>query len=74
MVGSTGAVWIDADGDGRRTSAFDYARRLVQEAAGDVTKLVLGLAAYDEAVASQVAGLLRGERVSDAELAARLGL
>ncbi len=29
VIGMTGAVWLDADGDGKRTSAFEYARRIV---------------------------------------------
>jgi hypothetical protein len=70
VIGSTGAVWIDADGDGKRTSAAEYARRLVQTHGGDVPKLVQALASHDEAVAVHVAALLhaRGVAVLDAEL------
>jgi hypothetical protein len=70
VVGSTGAVWIDADGDGRRTSAFAYAERLVMKHAAEVPALVRGLADYDEAVAAQAAALLyaRGFPVRDAEM------
>src|SRR5439155_16790108 len=28
VIGATGAVWVDADGDGQRTCAYEYARRL----------------------------------------------
>jgi hypothetical protein len=76
VVGSTGAVWIDGDGDGKRTSALEYARRLLREAGEDWRKLVQALGGYDEAVAAQGAGLLqaRGVRVQDVEVreAARL--
>jgi hypothetical protein len=70
VVGSTGAVWFDGDGDGKRTSALEYARRLVREAGEDWRKLVKALGAHDEAVAAQAAGLLqaRGVRVQDAEV------
>ena len=56
-LGISGAIWIDADGDGKRTSAHKYARRLVDTGGGDMTKLLASLADYDEAVASQAAHL-----------------
>lgn len=59
VVGATGAVWLDADGDGRRTAALDYARRVVDAAHGDWRAAVRALAGYDDAVAAQAAGLLR---------------
>jgi hypothetical protein len=64
VIGSTGAVWLDADGDGKRTSAAEYARRLLRDAGGDWPKVVKALADYDEAVAAQAAGLLRAKGVS----------
>ena len=63
VIGLTGAVWLDADGDGRRTSALDYARKAVGDGA-DWRKAVAALAGHDEAVAAQAAGLLRGRGVS----------
>lgn len=60
VVGSTGAIWIDVDGDGRHTSALEYAGRLVREAAGDFGKLCEALSPYDEAVATQAASLWPG--------------
>ena len=30
LIGSTGAVWIDGDGDGKRTSAYEYATKLLE--------------------------------------------
>jgi hypothetical protein len=64
VLGSTGAVWLDADGDGKRRSAWDYARRLERVAGADASKLVASLGAYDEAVATQAAGLLQARGVS----------
>ncbi len=55
----TGATWIDADGDGKPTSAHAYAESLVKQAAGDIPALLKLLASYDEAVAAQVASLLQ---------------
>src|SRR5262249_15164060 len=40
VIGLTGAVWVDGDGDGKRTSARDYARKLMGEANADWPKLV----------------------------------
>ena len=58
VVGSTGAIWIDADGSGDFTSAFEYASRLVAEFAADFSRLMKQLADYDEAVAAQAARIL----------------
>src|SRR5690606_7137118 len=40
LVGCSGAVWIDADGDGRKTSARDYAAAIVEQTRGDVAALI----------------------------------
>ncbi len=64
VLGSTGAVWLDADGDGGRTSAFAYAQRLVRDAGEDWRCAVQSLADHDEAVAAQVAGLLQARGIS----------
>ncbi len=58
-LGATNPIWIDADGDGRFESARDYAARLVREHGRDLSQLQAGLAGYDEAVAFQVASILR---------------
>ncbi|MGN6544584.1 MAG: CehA/McbA family metallohydrolase [Aureliella sp.] len=63
-LGCSGAVWVDGDNDGRRTSAREYAERIVARAGQDWPKLVLDLARYDEAVAAQVAHLLNRSGVS----------
>ena len=58
VIGSTGAVWIDADGSGEFNSAFDYARRVVEDSKSDTDQLIKRLSDYDEAVAAQAARLL----------------
>jgi hypothetical protein len=72
VLGSTGAVWLDGDGDGNRTSAFAYAQRLVRDAGDDWRRVVRALADYDESVAAQATGLLqaRGVSVAGAEVRA----
>lgn len=71
IVGSSGAVWIDGDGDGKRTSAYGYAQRILQ-AKDAPAKLVNQLIEHDEATAAQFAGLLqaRGISVQDADISA----
>jgi hypothetical protein len=59
LIAVTGAVWIDADGDGRRTCAEEYARRLTESVGNDTGKLMTALADYDESVAVQAAAVLR---------------
>lgn len=76
-MAATGAVWIDADGDGRPTAAYDYAQRLVQQS-NDLPELLERLATYDAATAAQAAhlyqatgrSLLRPEALNDISLAA----
>jgi hypothetical protein len=72
VLGATGAVWLDADGDGKRTSAREYAERLWREADGKWPGLVKALGGYDEAVAAQAPSLLRarGTRPDDAAVLA----
>jgi hypothetical protein len=59
QVGISGAVWLDADGDGRPTPAYDYARHLVERTRGDVQALLGALVPFDEAVAAQAAHLVQ---------------
>lgn len=54
-LGVSGAVWVDGDGDGRRSSAIDYAWRLYGEVRGDLGAAVALLAGFDAAVATQFA-------------------
>ncbi len=58
-IGCSGAVWLDVDGDGRHSSARDYAERLVTAAKGDWKKLIASLGDYDDAVGAQAAHLVR---------------
>ena len=58
-IGCSGAVWLDVDNDGQRTSARDYAERVVAAAGNDWVKLVASLSNYDESIAAQVAHLIR---------------
>ncbi|MGI8979634.1 MAG: CehA/McbA family metallohydrolase [Pirellulaceae bacterium] len=57
VIGASGAVWLDGDGDGRKTPAYEYAREAVKESGGDLKKLLVRLADYDEAVAALAAHL-----------------
>jgi hypothetical protein len=59
VLGSTGAVRVDADGSGGFDSAFDYADRAVRAAGGDVARAAAGLATHDQAAAAQAAARLR---------------
>jgi len=59
VLGISGATWFDGDGDGRKSSAREYAERAVAAAAGDPAQLVAELAKYDAAVATQAAHLYR---------------
>jgi dienelactone hydrolase len=70
VVGATGAVWVDFDDDGKRTSAYEYARKLWETSNHDPRKFVPSLADYDEAASIQAAGLLTaiGNSIDDADL------
>ncbi|VTR92990.1 hypothetical protein : Uncharacterized protein OS=Planctomyces maris DSM 8797 GN=PM8797T_17112 PE=4 SV=1 [Gemmata massiliana] len=67
VIGLSGAVWIAGDGDGKRSSARDYAKKVVADAGTDWQKAVKALGTYDEAVAAQAAGLLRGAGISPSD-------
>ena len=58
LIGSTGAVWIDADNNKRRDAAYEYAKTIIHSSKGDIYKTINLLTDYDAAVAAQVAGLL----------------
>src|SRR5947207_6090934 len=58
VIGSTGAVWIDADNDGQFTSAYEYAKELIEASKADMNMLMKKLSSFDEAVAIQVAAIL----------------
>lgn len=56
-LGVSGAVWVDGDGDGRRSSAREYAWQVYAKAGGSLRAMVPALNAYDAAVATQAAHL-----------------
>jgi hypothetical protein len=57
VIGCSGAVWLDGDGDGRWSSARDYALAAQAKSQGNLAKLVELLAEYDAATAAQAAFL-----------------
>jgi hypothetical protein len=57
VMGSSGAVFIDADHDKTWTSAFDYAQELTDAFQNNVPKLIARLGAFDESVSVQAASL-----------------
>jgi hypothetical protein len=57
VIAATNPVWLDADGDGRFTSARGYARTLVERQARNPSALLAELARFDEATAAQAASL-----------------
>ncbi len=64
VIGSTGAVWIDSDGDGQWTSAYEYAQRLMTRHGKDVPNWIQALAEYDEAVAVQAATRMQAQGIA----------
>lgn len=59
VVGASGAIWLDADGDGKRTSARAYAERVFHQSEGDLKRMVELLRDFDSAVATQAAHLIQ---------------
>jgi hypothetical protein len=57
VVGFSGAVWIDGDGDGARSTARDYAQLVIDESK-KLNLIISELEGYDKAVAVQTAVLL----------------
>lgn len=57
VLGCSGAIWIDGDGDGKKTSARGYAKRACDAANHDLDRLVESLKPYDEAIAAQAAAI-----------------
>lgn len=58
IFGVSGAVWLDADRNGKRNSARDYAETIYRQTSGDIDAMIQQAASYDEAVAIQLAALL----------------
>lgn len=68
IFGFSGAVWLDADGDGKRSTAREYAERVFAKTGSDLPQLTAALATYDAAIAAQAAHLYRiagGSLLSD---------
>jgi hypothetical protein len=59
VLGISGAVRIDADGQPGFTGAKEYAEACWRQADGGLPRMMRLLAAYDESVAAQAAGVLR---------------
>lgn len=59
VLGLSGAVRIDGNGDGQFSSPREDAARLMTESGADLRRLLERLAPYDEAMAVQAASLLR---------------
>lgn len=74
LLGATGAVRIDFDGDGVWSSAYEIAHQLIAAANGNLTLIFEKLSRYDESVAAQAASLLAetGRVPGDPELASFL--
>ncbi len=74
VLGVTNPIFIDGDGDRAWTSAKAYADRVVARFGTDPAKLLPELAGFDEAVASQAAGICQaaGRDVRGPELVRRL--
>ena len=54
-LGCSGAVWLDVDGDGRQSTARDYAEFAVGLSEGKIASILKKLSTYDEATAAQAA-------------------
>jgi hypothetical protein len=54
-IGCSGAVWLDVDGDGRRSSARDYAEFSLGSANAKLEAVLEKLKTHDEATAAQAA-------------------
>ncbi len=67
IIGSSGAIWIDADGDGKRTSAYDHASKLIVQHEGNMAALFNELGNYDEAVSIQAAAILKQRHLLPAQ-------
>jgi hypothetical protein len=70
VVGCSGAVWSDTDGDGQKTSAYKYASDTWKKSNGNIQTFIKGLASFDEAVAVQAASILQqqGWSLKEAQL------
>jgi hypothetical protein len=57
VIGATNPIWLDGDGDGKFSSAHDYAKSLLSRFGPDPAMLLPELEKYDEAICMQAASL-----------------
>jgi len=76
IMGLTGAVRIDADGDHQSTSAYHYAVALWDSCGKDVKAFIRSLAPYDRSVAIQAGAVMdeKGITLTSPEMAKTLSL
>ncbi|QDS96117.1 hypothetical protein FF011L_49240 [Roseimaritima multifibrata] len=67
-IGCSGAIHVDADGDGQWQSAHDYANRIVDKFGDRLPANVTALESFDEAVAIQTALFLHAAGTPPMEL------
>ncbi|MBI4605484.1 MAG: PHP domain-containing protein [Planctomycetes bacterium] len=67
LMGVTNPVWVDGDGDGKFTSAFEYASELVVEHGLKGPALEAALREHDPAVAAQFASIARARIQREAQ-------
>ncbi len=61
LLGATNAVWLDADGDGKFTAAYEYASRIVKDQGFSGEGTSAAVRSFDAAVAAQFASLARAQ-------------
>ena len=64
ILGCSGAIWIDADRDGKKTSAFEYAKQIHTQHGSNLSTLIINLKNYDAAIAAQAASMYHASRHS----------
>jgi hypothetical protein len=57
VLGVANPIYVDGDGDGVWTSPRQYAQRVIEHAGTEAMRILPALAAFDEAIAAQAAGL-----------------
>jgi hypothetical protein len=67
VIGCSGAVWVDSDGDGLQSSAYNYAFNAWKKSKGNIQTLIKSLGLFDEAVAVQAASILQEQGWSTKE-------
>lgn len=57
VIGANNPVWLDADGDGKFTSARDYARALLERTSSNPAAMINALRDFDDSVVLQLEAL-----------------